>query len=162
MKSLRSLGVVMLVCMTSTVSAQGPTWRDQDSIGWACGGIGYDERQALRAFESRGNLALLFVAGARGGLVADVRLRVVSANDASRGLEIVAEGPQCVLRLPSGDWRIEARYGNTVRERSLSVREATPGPLQRVQLSFPEEPGEAPRASPEEASQVGDWGKVGR
>ncbi|MFM8548905.1 MAG: hypothetical protein ACKODB_15050 [Betaproteobacteria bacterium] len=155
-----SCGVALTLFVAAT-GAQTLVWRDQDAIGWACGGIGFEERQALRGFESRGNVALLFVTGARGALVADIALRVVSTADAARGLEIVADGPQCVLRLPAGEWRITARFGQTTLERRISVRSAEPAALHRVQLSFPPEGGDL-RASPDESSQVGDWGKVGR
>ncbi len=137
-------------------------WHEQDGIGWACGGIGYEERQSLRALESRGNVGLLFVVGTRGGLIADVRLRIVSSSDATRGLEVVAEGPQCVLQLPIGEWRLDAGYGQSTRDRTFSVRAAAPAPLQRIQIAFPGETAGAHGVSPEEASQVGDWGKVGR
>lgn len=148
--------------LASLASAQDLAWRNQEAIGWACGGIGFEERQALREFEPRGNVGLLFVTAPRGGLVADVRLRVLAVHDPSRGLEITAEGPQCVLRLPAGDWLVQARYGEAMREKTFSLRTSNPAPLQRIQLSFPSGSGEAPRASPEESSQVGDWGKVGR
>lgn len=150
-----------LALFVAAADAQSLAWRDQDAIGWACGGIGFEERQALRGFEARGNVALLFVTGTRGVLLADVALRVVSAADAARGLEIVADGPQCVLRLPAGEWRITARHGQATLERSISVRSAEPAALHRVQLSFPPEGGDL-KASPDESSQVGDWGKVGR
>ena len=77
-----------------------------------------EERQALKILEAKANAVMLFVAGSRGTLVADVRLRVVSASDATRGLEIVADGPVCVLQLPAGSWDIEARHGETVRART--------------------------------------------
>lgn len=152
----------LLACATTVCTAQGISWREQDGIGWACGGIGYEERQSLRALESRANVALLFVSGSRGGLIAGVKLRVVSARDPGLGLDITAEGPQCLARLPAGEWQVQARHEETVREQTLSVRSASAGALQRMQFTFPAEAGDVPRASPEEASQVGDWGKVGR
>ena len=162
MPRIQPLLAIAPALLAPLASAQGLTWRDQESIGWACGGIGFEERQTLREYESRGNVGLLFVTATRGGLVADVRLRVVAVNDPSRGLEITAEGPQCVLRLTAGEWLVQARYGDVTREKTFSLRTSTPAPLQRIQLSFPNGLGETPRASPEESSQVGDWGKVGR
>lgn len=152
----------LLVCANAAFAAQGISWREQDAIGWACGGIGYEERQSLRVLESRGNVALLFVSGTRGGLIADVKLRVVSAKDPGLGLDITVEGPQCIVRLPAGDWQVQARHGQTLREQTLSVRASQAGAVQRWQFTFPAEAGDGPRATPEEASQVGDWGKVGR
>jgi hypothetical protein len=143
-------------------NAQTLAWREQDAIGWACGGIGLEERQALKILEAKANAVMLFVAGGRGTLVADIRLRVVAAADATRGLEIVADGPICVLQLPAGSWNIEARHGDTVRTRTVLLKTQDTGQPQRLQFAFPEESGGSPKASEEEASGVSDWGRVGR
>ena len=145
-----------------TGNAQTLAWREQEAIGWACGGIGLEERQALKILEAKANAVMLFVAGGRGTLVADVRLRVVSAGDATRGLEIVADGPVCVLQLPAGSWNIEARHGETVRARTALLKPQDTGNPQRLQFAFPEESNGSPRASQEESSGVSDWGRVGR
>lgn len=145
-----------------TGNAQTLAWREQEAIGWACGGIGLEERQALKILEAKANAVMLFVAGGRGTLVADVRLRVVSAGDATRGLEIVADGPVCVLQLPAGSWNIEARHGKTVRARTAILKPQDTGNPQRLQFAFPEESNGSPRASQEESSGVSDWGRVGR
>ncbi len=148
--------------LASAGSAQALGWREQDSIGWACGGIGLEERQALKVLEGRANTVLLFVAGARGTLVADIRLRIVSASDATLGLDIGADGPVCVLKLPAGRWKIEARHGETVRAQELLLTAQDSGTPRRLQFAFPEESAGTPRASPEESSGVSDWGRVGR
>lgn len=143
-------------------NAQTLAWREQDAVGWACGGIGLEERQALKILEAKANAVMLFVAGGRGTLVADVRLRVVSAADATRGLEIVADGPICVLQLPAGSWSIEARHGDTLRTRTAVLKAQDSGQPQRLQFAFPEESGSSPKASESESSGVSDWGRVGR
>ena len=155
------VAALLAACLPSA-SAQTPPWREQESIGWACGGIGFEERQTLKSFESRGNAVLLFSAGSRGTLVADVRLRIVSVADTTRGLEVNADGPICVLHLPAGQWKIESQHGGTVRERTVTLRAQDSGSPQRLQFAFPGEASDSPRASPEEGSQVGDWGRVGR
>ncbi|MFZ9507443.1 MAG: hypothetical protein ACO29W_10605 [Burkholderiaceae bacterium] len=156
-----SAGLVLCVAAAGS-NAQTLAWREQDAIGWACGGIGLEERQALKILEAKANAVMLFVAGGRGTLVADVRLRVVAAGDATRGLEIVADGPICVLQLPAGSWNIEARHGDTVRSRTALLKAQDTGQPQRLQFAFPEESGGGPKASPEESSGVSDWGRVGR
>ncbi|MFM7568807.1 MAG: hypothetical protein ACKO8O_08925 [Betaproteobacteria bacterium] len=161
----KTLHAGLLLALTLTGSsgwAQSPAWREQESIGWACGGIGFEERQTLKALEARANAVLLFAAGTRGTLVADVALRVVSSADATRGLEVVADGPICVLKLPAGTWKIEARHANAVRERSVTLGAQASAAPQRLHFAFPDEATGSPRASPEETSGVGDHGKVGR
>ena len=150
------------VLLASAGSVQALDWREQDAIGWACGGIGQEERQAIKSLESKANTVVLFVAGARGTLIADIALRVISASDATLGLEISADGPLCVLKLPAGQWKIEARHGQTTRTQDLVVKAQDAGAPRRIQFAFPEESTDSPRASPGEASGVSDWGRVGR
>lgn len=153
---------VALWATASAGNAQTLAWREQDAIGWACGGIGLEERQALKILEAKANAVMLFVAGSRGTLVADVMLRVVSAGDATRGLEVAADGPICVLQLPAGSWNIEARQGETMRARTVLLKPQDTGNPQRLQFAFPEESNGSPKASQEESSGVSDWGRVGR
>ena len=143
-------------------SAHALGWREQDGIGWACGGIGVEERQALKVMESKASAVLLFVAGTRGTLTADTHLRIVSATDATLGLDIAADGPICVIKLPAGHWKIEARHGQTLRIQDVVLKAQDSAAPRRIQFAFPEESTGSPRASPEESSGVNDWGRVGR
>ena len=154
--------IAALCGAAQAVGAQTLAWREQEAIGWACGGIGLEERQALKILEAKANTVMLFVAGSRGTLIADTQLRVLSAGDATRGLEIVADGPVCVLQLPAGNWSIEARHGDTTRTRALQLKAQDTGNPQRIQFAFPEESNGSPKASQEESSGVSDWGRVGR
>ncbi len=148
--------------ITSVGSAHALGWREQDGIGWACGGIGVEERQALKVMESKASAVLLFVAGTRGTLIADTHLRIVSATDATLGLDISADGPICVIKLPAGNWKIEARHGQTLRVQDVVLKAQDGAAPRRIQFAFPEESTGSPRASPEESSGVNDWGRVGR
>lgn len=153
---------LLAVLLASAGQAYALGWREQDGIGWACGGIGVEERQALKVMESKASAVLLFVAGTRGTLIADTHLRIVSATDTTLGLDIPADGPVCVIRLPAGTWKIEARHGQTVRAQDVTLKAQDSGAPRRIQFAFPEESANSPRASPEESSGVSDWGRVGR
>jgi hypothetical protein len=133
--------------------------REQDGIAWACGGVGYGERSALKALESRSNLVVLFVSGTRGAFVADVRLRITSPSLPDLGLETASDGPLCVLRLPAGTWQIQANWRGETRQQTVQISAAT-GALRRVTLSFPEDKDASPATTPEERSGVGDSGKA--
>lgn len=150
-----------LALAPAAAHAQAIDLREQDGLAWACGGIGYEERESLRALEPRVNVILLFVAGERGGLIADVALRVIAAHNPELGLDIIAPGPICVMRLPAGSWTIEARHGGVSRSRAITLAASAPS-LARVQITFPAETGDTLRTSPEESSRVKDWGRVGR
>lgn len=159
---LRAGATALVLALASAAAhAQAIDLREQDGLAWACGGIGYEERESLRALEARVNVVLLFVAGERGGLVADVGLRVIAAHNPELGLDIVAPGPICVMRLPAGSWTVEARHGGVSRGRSITLGPAAQ-PITRMQITFPAEAGDRLRASPEESSPVKDWGRVGR
>jgi len=117
---------------------------------WVCGGVGTEERRQMRALEAEANATLLFVAGRRGGYLAEVavELRRAGAGEAS-SLAFTAEGPMCALRLEPGSWRVRARHAGETRERSLRVPAAGRQPARAV-FVFPAQPWDGVWASPEE------------
>lgn len=158
--ALALLSSALLAVFTHRAVAQDDIrLREQDGIAWACGGIGYGERSALRALEARSNLVLLFVSGSRGAFVADVGVRITHSAQADVGLEIVSEGPMCVVRLPTGTWQVQARWRDETRQQTVQVPSAAGSP-RRVTLSFSEDKTPSPAASSEEKSGVGDSGRV--
>ena len=133
--------------------------REQDGIAWACGGVGYGERSALKSLEARSNLVVLFVSGTRGAFVADVKVRITNPSLPDLGLDLVSDGPLCVVRLPAGIWQIQASWRGDTRQQTVQIA-AAPDSLRRVTLSFPEDKNASPATTPEERSGVGDSGKA--
>ncbi len=112
---------------------------EQGGVRWVCGGIGFEEREALSPLRQQANVELVFVTAPRGAYLADVLLTVHAGNSEEHVVSARTQGPICLLHLPAGGYRIEAsRLGE---HRSLAVAGgAADGRPQRTILAFPEEP----------------------
>lgn len=117
---------------------------------FACGGITEEERRALPTLVPDANVELLFVSGKRGAYLAGVQWRVLDRANEPLAYG-TAEGPQCLLRLPPGPLRIEARVGNEMKTAKAVAPKS--GKRARVVLTFAPEGDEDIEASPEEKEQ---------
>ncbi len=118
----------------------------------ACGGVGVEERAALRAREGAASLKLVFVTAKRGGWLADAEVVVADA----KGKELLrtrADGPICHVNLQEGRYRITAALGGATRAASVTVPARPSGPQQLV-FAFPGEPWDGIWASDEEKRQA--------
>ena len=122
-------------------------------VEWACGGVGAEERQALRALQGGASAVLTFTEGRRGGYVADVGLSVAQAGAQAPLLKLEAAGPICVLWLAPGEYRLVAARGAAVRSSAFRVTAGAAAPV-GVGVSFPGEPWDGIRASDEEKRQA--------
>lgn len=123
----------------------------EGAVGYFCGGVGADERRAMKVLEPAADLELLFVTAKRGGYLADAAV-TVSDGKATR-LAAVADGPICLLRLPAGSYRITADLGGATRTAQVLVG-ARSGKPRRIAFTFPGEPWDGIWASPEEKQQA--------
>lgn len=145
--------IAALALVAANDAAAQIEWKDEHGVGAACGGVGAEERAALRALESRANLKLLLVTAKRGGYLADVDLALYVQGASAPRLELRAQGPICLFRVPAGNWRIEARRANVLRTTRVPVAPVTGLPLRAV-LAFPEETWDGVRASTAEKRQA--------
>jgi hypothetical protein len=130
--------------------AQPLAMTSSGEVKWVCGGVGAEERRELAALESDANLKLAFVTAKRGGYLADV---AVSVSMAARTLNVKADGPYCLLRLPPGRYRIEATFNGVQRALVATVGDKTGRPA-RLAFVFPEEPWDGLKASDEEKREA--------
>jgi hypothetical protein len=120
-------------------------------VAWHCGGVGADERRAMKALEPQSNVRLLFVTARRGGYLAGADVRIDDGK-ATR-FSASADGPICLLRLRPGKYRITAEIGDARRTAQLSVG-AQAGRPHQVAFAFPGEPWDGIWASDEEKRQA--------
>lgn len=146
---LGTLLALSLWAFGGAAAAQSLAMKEQNGVHFACGGVGADEREALAALRSEANLELLFVTAKRGGYLADVAVAVQGPDAASPRLEFTVDGPQCVMRVPEGRYRIEASYAGHKRVQQTNAGRTTGKPA-RVVFSFPGEPWDGIWASDEE------------
>ena len=93
--------------------------RQYGQVAYLSGGIGEEERLAIRAREREFNLALIF-AGRDGSYLGDVDV-LISGPRGETVLEAYAVGPFLLARVPSGRYRIKAMAEGTVQRQELVV-----------------------------------------
>lgn len=143
----RSLVVLMLVAAQTAAFAQAadteemlPQSQVWNGIEYRAGGVGLDERDAMRAVSHDYTLWLSFAGKGSNAYASDTEVTIRDA----RGhvvLEVMAEGPWLLVRLPAGHYQVTARSQDatesvtqrvTVRDKGLvrhvmQVREAPAG-----------------------------------
>ncbi|NMC74955.1 MAG: carboxypeptidase regulatory-like domain-containing protein [Geobacteraceae bacterium] len=115
-----------LYLAAAPVSAQEPLLQQQTEGGitFISGGVGYDEREALKKVEGDYNLRLLFAARS-GELVADVKVTIQDAKGKTI-LEAVAGGPRFFAKLAPGAYRITAVQNGTPMTRTVTISSKRP------------------------------------
>jgi hypothetical protein len=96
-----------------------PAMKVQGNARFACGGIGSDESDAMRAAMKDHPLALLF-ARADGAYLANVDVTIKSAGG-DTALAMRASGPVCLVDLPAGRYTVEAATEGMVKTHTVTV-----------------------------------------
>src|SRR5260221_8605230 len=97
-----TLGLLLLGAAANAVAApQSLTYRGNALL---TGGIGEDEREAMRQEVAPFNLWLMFVEQGSGQYVAGVKVTVADSND-TPVLEVVSDGPWLFARVPPGRYK---------------------------------------------------------
>jgi hypothetical protein len=140
---------IAVAALSSGAAAQNMSMKRDGPIDWICGGVGSDERAELKKLEKQANAMLVFVTAQRGGYVADVDFSIRDPKDGKPVLRARSDGPTCLLHLPPGQYTVDAAYAGSKRSAKLTVPKQTGRPA-RVVLSFPADPSDDIKASPEE------------
>lgn len=99
--------------------SEGRTAQDRPFVS---GGVSSEELVELNAKRPFFTLSVLTAARGSGAHLASVRVRIVNAKG-DVVLETEMDGPYLLADLTSGNYQIEARYGDEVQKRAASVRE---------------------------------------
>lgn len=120
---LATSAITLGFAVTAFAAGQGglPEAKTQGSITYVSGGIGSDEAAAMKQEQSRYPLSLIFSEGARGEYLAQIQVTIKS-KDGKTLLQTVADGPIMLVRLPAGDYRIDAQAEGRTLEREAKVR----------------------------------------
>ena len=89
------------------------------AVKYLSGGAGDEERSQLLAQWPQFPLLIVFSAAGGAYAVAD-SVRVANARDTTV-LEVAQAGPLLMVNLPPGEYRVVARVGGTLQERSLQL-----------------------------------------
>ncbi|HEX6736067.1 MAG TPA: carboxypeptidase-like regulatory domain-containing protein [Azonexus sp.] len=116
-------GAFLFCCLLSGPAAQpvdsAVTESQPGNIAYLSGGIGDEEREAIRARERDFNLKLLF-AERDGAYLADVAVQVLDAKG-QPVFEIPAAGPFLLLKLPPGRYQVKATANGRQQQARLSL-----------------------------------------
>jgi hypothetical protein len=122
-----------------TVLQTMPEVAEQNGIRYLSGGVGADERDAMRAAARDFNLRLSFAERTTGQLVALVDVAMLDAQG-REVLRIPDAGPILLVALPPGDYRIRANYEGREQTRQVRVGERS---TTREYLTW-QDPGRSP------------------
>ncbi|KRC86155.1 hypothetical protein D3C87_707040 [compost metagenome] len=125
MATAMALGSMAIAGILSTAQAGMPPVQHQGPVEYVSGGIGIDESEAMKAAASHYPLALTFAAQRDGkaDYVADVAVVIRDAQGKSV-LQVTAEGPYMLVKLPAGSYKVSATYNGKAQEREVSVQGA--------------------------------------
>lgn len=96
-----------------------PAVTTPEAVKYLSGGAGDEERAQLMAQWPQFPLLIVFSASGGAYAVAD-SVRVANAQG-STVLEVAQAGPLLMVNLPPGEYRVSARVGDAVQERSLQL-----------------------------------------
>lgn len=125
---------VSAVCLEAASPSPARVWaqepmRSESGIGYLSGGIGLEEREALRAVAPAYTLLLSF-ADRTGHYLSDVEV-VISDAAGNTLLEAVSHGPWFWVQLPPGTYTVVATTAGIARRQVAQV-----GAARQTQLYF--------------------------
>ncbi len=113
---LRSLALIWLPFAASALEVQ-----HQDGIAYVTGGVGLEEREALKAMEKDYNL-IVTLATKEGPYLSDTAIEITD-NTGKTLLSANADGPFFYAKLPAGAYMVKVGSDPTLQSRKLAVRE---------------------------------------
>lgn len=116
-----------------------PEIHHQNEIAYMSGGIGRDERDAMRFVAGQFNVRLNVVALKTGESLSDVEVSVADSHGKLR-LRLRTEGPLLYMRLPRGRYQVTAAYMGAMQTLSVQVNTQRVDAVVRLRV----EPGVEP------------------
>jgi len=110
-------------------------WVSDQGISYWCGGIGDESLAQLKSAEGSADAQLVLTAGSGGNYLSDVKLSVSSA-DKKHTASWQATGPICLLKLPPGNFSVDANHGDEHRSARLTRKSAGPAKVQPLVINF--------------------------
>ena len=129
------LALSQVCCLALAQSADTPINLEPHKAGaasYVCGGVGFDEQQAIKADARKHDLMLTF-AESTGAYLADVDVQIANAKGGVV-LSTRCDGPIMLMDLPGGTWRVTAQINGQIRQRTISTR---PGRLSQAVFTWP-------------------------
>jgi hypothetical protein len=136
----RSILACLMVAVAATpaplsAAATADVIEKSGPIVYVTGGVGEEERAALKKIEKQFNLKLIFTLK-EGAFIADVQV-AISTPKGKPILADQAQGPIFMARLPAGTYVVEATFEGSAQQRKTTVGKG----LQTLTFAWPGKPG---------------------
>ncbi|MDB5801621.1 MAG: putative signal peptide protein [Rhodocyclales bacterium] len=133
MTCIRHLLLVSLLAAPALATAE--EWVTDKGLSHLCSGVGDESREQMKTAADASDARLVFTAGPERGYLNDVKLTLTSA-DKQRSTSWQAEGPICLLKLPQGNYTVDATYGDERRTAPLVIKSGKGGNTEPVIFNF--------------------------
>jgi len=133
MKYIKTLLVFGLAASPALVLADG--WVAEQGLSHLCGGVGDESQSQMKTEESASDAQLVLTAGPDRAYLSDVKLTVTS-TDKQHSTSWQAQGPICLLKLPQGNYTINATYGDEHRATELNIKSGKTGNSPPLIINF--------------------------
>ena len=124
-----------LAGLSAPLAYSDDAFGERNGIPYASGGIGLESRQALIA--KKGDYNLMVTLARRDGHYMGGATIAIRDRTGKAVLEIEAEGPWVLTKLPPGTYTVDAKAGGVARSGRVTI--GTKG-LQRMRLIWDREP----------------------
>ena len=101
-------------------AASLPSPQTVGGITFLSGGVGHEEASALKAEAKNYPLSLLFTAGPRHAFVSKVKV-TIKDKAGKVVLDSTSDGPIMLVKLPAGEYRVDAVQGDASLQRKVRV-----------------------------------------
>ena len=140
MKRLHYLALILpcvLIGFPAAAQQTPLTPQTQGEVTFVSGGVGEDEREAMKAMRADYDLSLLFAVKGSGEYVSDVTVKIKNSSG-SVCLDTVADGPMLYAKLRPGKYSISANRDGHVIDKKVTLS----GKLSTVEFAWPAESGD--------------------
>ena len=130
---MNTMNLALAIALASALSTSTHTWaqskaplpREQHkgAVTWISGGVGKDERDAMRQVASRYNVRLVMAVARKpsAAFLGDVPVKI-SDGKGHAVLYIKTDGPLLFLKLPAGRYTVTAEVAGHVLNKSLRAK----------------------------------------
>lgn len=117
--------LIAFACITPAGTALAQTLRSQQGIPYLSGGIGSDERAAMRSRSKEFNLHMMFSERKDDALVAGARITIADARGV-KVFDLADAGPVLWTHMARGTYRVHATLNGRSQNQTVVVTDRAP------------------------------------
>lgn len=126
---------VLLCAAAVPALAMADDWTTSQGVSYLCGGVGGSSQDDMKAASAGADAQLVITAGPDRAYLSDVKLTVSGANKQQLA-SWQAKGPICLLKLPPGNYTVDASYRDEHRTVPVAARQPKAGSPKQQVINF--------------------------